>query len=53
MNIGLKFQTPEEHFLGHRPSKFDMPAFDPKKLSNNSDICDPPSAELTTKKQEV
>lgn len=53
MNIGLKFQTPEEHFLGHKQNKFEMPAFDPKNLNNNSDICDPPSAKLVSQKQEV
>lgn len=28
-NIGIKFYTPEEHFLGEKPAKFEMPKFDP------------------------
>ncbi|XP_044021151.1 uncharacterized protein F21D5.5 isoform X2 [Aphidius gifuensis] len=53
MNIGIKFLTPEEHFLGQKQNKFEMPAFDPKTLNDNSNISDPPNAKLVSQKQEV
>ena len=33
LNIGLKFYTPEEYFLGARSVPFSMPEFDPRSIS--------------------
>ena len=34
MNLDLKFYTPEEYFLGHKPTKlFDLPGYDPWNCS--------------------
>lgn len=40
LNVGLKFYTPEEFFLGCRSVQHRMPKFDPKTLpiSNNADL---------------
>ncbi|XP_046472351.1 uncharacterized protein F21D5.5 isoform X1 [Neodiprion pinetum] len=53
LNLGLKFQTPEEHFLGHKPAPWELPKFDPMKLTENTDVTDPPTAKLKSDKQEV
>lgn len=34
LNAHLKFYTPEEFFLGHKPSSFQMPSFDPRNVGN-------------------
>lgn len=34
LNAHLKFYTPEEFFLGHKPSSFQMPSFDPRTVGN-------------------
>lgn len=36
LNVGLKFLTPEEFFLGSRTPKFQMPEFDPRNLPKNT-----------------
>ncbi|KAB0790081.1 hypothetical protein PPYR_15599 [Photinus pyralis] len=36
LNVGLKFYTPEEFFLGSRPVKHLSPKFDPKTLPNSN-----------------
>ncbi|XP_051154405.1 uncharacterized protein F21D5.5 isoform X2 [Leptopilina boulardi] len=54
MNLGLKFYTPEEHFLGHKPSVYNPPIFHPKEEVNKKiHICDPPNANITSKEQEI
>ncbi|XP_012288871.1 uncharacterized protein F21D5.5 isoform X2 [Orussus abietinus] len=53
LNLGLKFQTPEEHFLGQKPAPYKMPDFDPKALNEIDSICDPPEAKIISSKQEV
>ncbi|XP_015114383.1 uncharacterized protein F21D5.5 isoform X3 [Diachasma alloeum] len=53
LNVGVKFYTPEEHFLGQKPVQYNLPVFDPKVLDDDVDVCDPPRAQLSSKKQEV
>ncbi|XP_043482913.1 uncharacterized protein F21D5.5 isoform X2 [Leptopilina heterotoma] len=54
MNLGLQFHTPEEHFLGHKPSVYNPPVFHPKEeMKKKIEICDPPNAEITSKEQEI
>lgn len=53
MNIGLQFQTPEEHFLGHKAVPYVLPTFDPKALLKDGNICHPADAKITSKQQEV
>ncbi|KAG1709767.1 1-phosphatidylinositol 4,5-bisphosphate phosphodiesterase gamma-1 [Nymphon striatum] len=52
LNLGLKFHTPEEYFLKHRPASFNLPEFDPRNISG-CDLFDPPSAKLTSESPEV
>ncbi|XP_055850851.1 uncharacterized protein F21D5.5 [Episyrphus balteatus] len=35
LNLGLTFFTPEEHFLGKKPTSYDLPEFNPGKLPMN------------------
>ncbi|KAJ7990208.1 hypothetical protein DPEC_G00297930 [Dallia pectoralis] len=53
LNIGLPFHTPEEFFLGWKSAPFSLPSFDPRKWDSNACLYDPPSASLTSSKQEV
>eukprot|EP00095_Tigriopus_kingsejongensis_P001907 maker-scaffold726_size105808-snap-gene-0.22 protein:Tk01907 transcript:maker-scaffold726_size105808-snap-gene-0.22-mRNA-1 annotation:"bifunctional polynucleotide phosphatase kinase" len=54
LNLGLKFHTPEEFFLGHKPtSKFALPEFDPQSVDVNAPLLDPESSPLKSKSQEV
>ncbi|TGZ33003.1 Uncharacterized protein DBV15_08840 [Temnothorax longispinosus] len=53
LNLGIKFETPEEHFLKHKTPPYELPKFNPKSLSQTDDICKPVDAELTLKQQEV
>ncbi|XP_044265642.1 uncharacterized protein F21D5.5-like [Tribolium madens] len=47
LNVGLKFYTPEEYFLGFPPAPHIMPEFDPRRLSNDA------YPQIATGKQEV
>ena len=54
LNLGLKFQTPEEFFLGQKATaKFSMPEFDPTTVKTDLPLLEPESAELTKGSQEV
>lgn len=53
INIGLQFQTPEEHFLGHKAAPYILPTFNPKALPQNGDICLPTDAKIISDQQEV
>ncbi|XP_012253924.2 uncharacterized protein F21D5.5 isoform X1 [Athalia rosae] len=53
LNLGIKFETPEEHFLGHKPVQWIPPKFNPKKFDENISITDPSAAKLTSEEQEV
>lgn len=54
LNLDLAFHTPEELFLGQKPTtKFNLPEFDPKSVDPNAPLLEPKSTELTSKSQEV
>ena len=53
INCGLKFYTPEEYFLGHRPVPHKQPAFLPHSLDSTKPLLDPPDVPLYVTKQEV
>ncbi|KAG5331513.1 PNKP kinase, partial [Acromyrmex charruanus] len=52
LNVDVKFETPEEHFLKRKAPPYELPKFNPKNLSQ-IDICKPADAELTLKQQEM
>ncbi|XP_047001116.1 bifunctional polynucleotide phosphatase/kinase isoform X2 [Schistocerca americana] len=41
LNIGLKFYTPEEHFLGYKAAQFNLPEFNPSALMQDKPLCEP------------
>ncbi|XP_067101767.1 bifunctional polynucleotide phosphatase/kinase [Osmerus mordax] len=53
LNLKLQFHTPEEFFLGWKSAPYSLPDFDPRKLDVNVRLYDPPSASLTSGKQEI
>lgn len=53
LNVDVKFETPEEHFLKHKTPPYELPKFNPKNLSQIDDICKPADAKLTLQQQEV
>lgn len=53
LNVDVKFETPEEHFLKHKTPPYELPKFNSKSLLQTDDICTPADAELILKQQEV
>lgn len=53
INIGVKFYTPEEFFLSEKTAPFNMPDFDPRRLSMTDPLTEPPKASVTLKKLEM
>lgn len=53
LNLDVKFETPEEHFLKHKAASYTLPQFNPKNLLKDCDICKSADANLTLKQQEV
>ncbi|KAG9264854.1 bifunctional polynucleotide phosphatase/kinase [Astyanax mexicanus] len=53
LNLGLKFSTPEEFFLGWKAAPYNMPSFNPRELDSKARLYDPPDASLTSIRQEV
>ncbi|XP_064116042.1 uncharacterized protein F21D5.5-like isoform X1 [Macrobrachium nipponense] len=53
LNIGIPFFTPEEHFLGVKTQKFNMPEFDPRTVSDSVSLFDPPSTKVPKHELEV
>lgn len=53
LNLGIKFETPEEHFLKHKTPPYELPKFNPKNFSQTDDLYKPVNAKLTLQQQEV
>lgn len=53
INVGLKFYTPEEFFLGQRSVPYKKPDFEPRNVDASGPLMQPPDAPLFQKKQEV
>lgn len=53
VNVGIKFYTPEEYFLGWKKAAFNLPTFDPKALDPKGPLYDPPSSSLVSSSVEV
>ncbi|CAF4244268.1 unnamed protein product, partial [Adineta steineri] len=53
VNLGLKFYTPEEYFLGLSKAIYDMPKFEPKSLRSIQSLLEPSTATMTLDKTEV
>ena len=53
INLGLKFYTPEEYFLGQRPVAYKEPSFNPRAFETSAPLLDPPHSALISTKQEV
>ncbi|XP_072281621.1 bifunctional polynucleotide phosphatase/kinase isoform X2 [Pyxicephalus adspersus] len=53
LNIGIKFYTPEEFFLGWKKAHFQLPTFDPRTLDPNCPLYDPPCSSLVSASTEV
>ncbi|XP_011352161.1 uncharacterized protein F21D5.5 isoform X2 [Ooceraea biroi] len=53
LNLAVKFETPEEHFLKQKASTYKLPEFDPKSLSKTGDLCKPADAKLMLEQQEI
>ncbi|XP_065562164.1 uncharacterized protein F21D5.5-like isoform X2 [Artemia franciscana] len=53
LNVGLKFYTPEEYFLGQKSVQYKMPEFDPRSVRSTMELLDPPTAKIAADTQEV
>lgn len=53
LNLGISFYTPEEHFLGVKTQKFNMPEFDPRTIDDSVKLFDPPTTKVPKFKTEV
>ncbi|TRY61561.1 hypothetical protein TCAL_05698, partial [Tigriopus californicus] len=54
LNLEVAFHTPEEFFLGQKPTKkYNLPEFDPKSVDPKAPLLEPKSTELTSETQEV
>ncbi|KAM0728010.1 Bifunctional polynucleotide phosphatase/kinase [Formica fusca] len=53
LNLGIKFETPEEHFLKHKTPPYELPKFNPKNFSQTDDLYKPVNAKLTLQQQEM
>jgi len=53
LNLDIRFETPEEHFLKHKSPIYELPEFDPKNLSKTGNLCKPADTKLMLEQQEV
>ncbi|XP_053642699.1 uncharacterized protein F21D5.5 [Cherax quadricarinatus] len=53
LNMGIQFFTPEEHFLGVKTQKYNMPEFDPRAVDESVSLFDPPSTKVPKHNLEV
>jgi bifunctional polynucleotide phosphatase/kinase len=52
LNLGLPFHTPEEFFLGQKPTKkFKLPEFDPRAGESGAMLLEPSGTRLTSDRQ--
>ncbi|KAK3933379.1 Bifunctional polynucleotide phosphatase/kinase [Frankliniella fusca] len=53
-NLGLRFFTPEEHFLGQTPGPANLPDFDPSAMPKaDAPLVDPPGSFVVSSNQEL
>jgi len=52
-NIGVRFSTPEEYFLGLSKAPYEMPKFDPKSLRSTKSLLEPNTSTLVSSDTEV
>ncbi|XP_076290389.1 polynucleotide kinase 3'-phosphatase [Lasioglossum baleicum] len=50
LNLGLKFDTPEEHFLGQKEPPYQLPVFNPKNIKT-VEVCT--GGDVTSNEQEI
>ena len=50
---GVKFHTPEAFFKGMEEAKFELPEFDPSKISPETALLEPKSSQLSVSGQEM
>ena len=54
LNLGLRFRTPEELFLGQKATaKFDLPEFDPMSVGRHTPLLEPKGTKLIGERPEV
>ena len=52
-NLGIKFYTPEEYFMGHKATNlFDLPGFDPQQGGSDA-LLDPEMESMVADKQDM
>ncbi|XP_078046496.1 polynucleotide kinase 3'-phosphatase isoform X2 [Augochlora pura] len=50
LNLGLKFYTPEEHFLGQKEARYQLPTFNPRNIPT-TEVCT--GGNMTSNTQEI
>ncbi|XP_075047325.1 bifunctional polynucleotide phosphatase/kinase [Mixophyes fleayi] len=53
LNLGIKFYTPEEYFLGWKKAPYQLPTYDPRNLDTSGPLYEPPTSTLVSATPEV